>query len=155
MRRKVESFSHRAIKHSLQLNVHGFVIWKRNSIHSRNWFKTTKYQKCSQFTVITAPTLPFCGIFHYIKHLPIVCWRFQKCPLSVLERCTSYREYIYSKMTEKRQGPTPGVRSLRVECIFWSYSSNMLLQLLSLYAAFNFFIYYYLFNSCPTCVTNF
>ena len=29
--------------------------------------------------------------------------------LSVLERCPSYREYSYSKKTEKWQGPTPGV----------------------------------------------
>ena len=32
-----------------------------------------------------------------------------KCPLSVLERCPSYREFSYSKMTEKRPGPTQGV----------------------------------------------
>ena len=31
------------------------------------------------------------------------------CLLSVLERCPSYREYSYSKKTEKCQGPTPGV----------------------------------------------
>ena len=30
--------------------------------------------------------------------------------MSVLERCPSNRENSYSKMTEKRQGPTPGVR---------------------------------------------
>ena len=30
--------------------------------------------------------------------------------VSVLEKCPSYREYSYSKMTEKRRGPTPGVR---------------------------------------------
>ncbi len=28
-----------------------------------------------------------------------------KCPLSVLERCPCNREFSYSKMTEKRQGP--------------------------------------------------
>ena len=39
-----------------------------------------------------------------------------KCPLCVLDRCPSYREYSYSKITEKRQGPTPGVRLL--ECVF-------------------------------------
>ena len=43
-----------------------------------------------------------------------VCWRFQKCLLSVLERCPSYREYSYSKMTEKRQWPKPGVRLTEV-----------------------------------------
>ena len=32
-----------------------------------------------------------------------------KCPLSVLERCPSYREFNYSKMTKKRPGPTKGV----------------------------------------------
>ena len=34
-----------------------------------------------------------------------------KCPLlSVLWRCPYYREFGYSKMTEKRPGPAPGVR---------------------------------------------
>ena len=33
-----------------------------------------------------------------------------KCPLSILERCPSHGEYSDSKRTEKRQGPTPGVR---------------------------------------------
>ncbi len=37
-----------------------------------------------------------------------------KCPLSVLDRCPSYREFGYSKMTEKRQGPSPGVRLMEV-----------------------------------------
>ena len=30
--------------------------------------------------------------------------------MSVLERCPSYSENSYSKMTEKQQGPTPDVR---------------------------------------------
>ena len=38
----------------------------------------------------------------------------QKCLLSGLERCSSYREYSYSKMTEKRQGPKPCVRLTEV-----------------------------------------
>ena len=33
-----------------------------------------------------------------------------KCPLSILERCPSYGESSYSKMTEKRLGPTQDVR---------------------------------------------
>ena len=33
-----------------------------------------------------------------------------KCPLSVLDRCPSYRELNNSKMTEKQPGPTQGVR---------------------------------------------
>ena len=33
-----------------------------------------------------------------------------KCPLSVLWRCPSYREFSYGKMTEKRPGPAPDVR---------------------------------------------
>ena len=42
-----------------------------------------------------------------------------KCPLSVLWRCLSYREfgytnYGYTKMTEKRPGPAPGVRPIEV-----------------------------------------
>ena len=34
--------------------------------------------------------------------------------VSVSERCPYYKEYSYSKMTEKRQGPTPGVRLVEV-----------------------------------------
>ena len=37
-----------------------------------------------------------------------------KCPLSVLERCPSYREFNYSKMTEKRPGLAQGVRLIEV-----------------------------------------
>ena len=37
-----------------------------------------------------------------------------KCPLSVLWRRPSYREFGYSKMTEKRPGPAPGVRLIEV-----------------------------------------
>ena len=34
-----------------------------------------------------------------------------KCPLSVLSRCPSYREFGYSKMTEKQRRLALGVRS--------------------------------------------
>ena len=37
-----------------------------------------------------------------------------KCPLSVLWRCPSYREFGYSEMTDKRPGPAPGVRPIEV-----------------------------------------
>ena len=57
-----------------------------------------------------ATKILFWSIFHCIKHFPVVRWWFQECPLSVLERCSSYREYSYSKMTEKQQGPKTGVR---------------------------------------------
>ena len=40
-----------------------------------------------------------------------------KCPLSVLERCPFYREFSYSKMTEKRPGPTQGVGLKEVRLI--------------------------------------
>ncbi len=40
-----------------------------------------------------------------------------KCPLSVLEKCPSYREFCYSKMTEKRQGLSPGVRLMEVSVL--------------------------------------
>ena len=62
-----------------------------------------------QFTVRYSPTFRFRGVFHHVKCFPIVQWQFQKCPLSVWERCLSYREFSYSKIIEKRQGPTPGV----------------------------------------------
>ena len=37
-----------------------------------------------------------------------------KCPLSVSWRCPSSREFGYGKMTEKRLGPAPGVRLIKV-----------------------------------------
>ncbi len=37
-----------------------------------------------------------------------------KCPLSDLERFPSYGEFGYGNMTEKRQGPSPGVRLIEV-----------------------------------------
>ena len=37
-----------------------------------------------------------------------------KCPLSVLWRCPSYREFGYSKMTEKWPGPAPDVPLIEV-----------------------------------------
>ncbi len=40
-----------------------------------------------------------------------------KSPLSVLERCPSCREFCYSEMTEKRQGPAPGVRLMEVSVL--------------------------------------
>ena len=40
-----------------------------------------------------------------------------KCPLSVLWRCPSYREFRYSKMTEKRPGPALGVRLIEVSVL--------------------------------------
>ena len=52
----------------------------------------------------TDPNCPFQSYFSLL-HKALL-----KCPLSVLERCPSYREYSYSKMIEKRRGPTPGVR---------------------------------------------
>ena len=36
---------------------------------------------------------------------------FLECPLFVLERCPSYKELSYSKMTRKRPGPTEGKES--------------------------------------------
>ena len=58
---------------------------------------------------VHSPTFRFRGVFHHVKCFPIVQWQFQKCPLSVWERCLYYREFSYSKIIEKRQGPTPGV----------------------------------------------
>ena len=37
-----------------------------------------------------------------------------KCPLSVLWRCPSYKEFGYSKITEKQPGPAPGVHLIEV-----------------------------------------
>ena len=101
------------MKRLLQANVHGFVVWKLNSIQSENWRKTTKYQTYTFCNLLScrAPTFPFWGIFHCINHFQIVRrWRFQKCPWSVLKSYLSDTEYSYSKITGKLQGPTPGVR---------------------------------------------
>ena len=67
----------------------GFVVLKLNTIHSANWSKTNKYKTFFNLLSYGAPKIPFKGIFYYIKHFPIVRWRFQKCPLSVLERFPS------------------------------------------------------------------
>ncbi len=40
--------------------------------------------------------------------------RRDRLQLSVLDRCPSYREFSYSKMTEKRQRPSVGVRLIEV-----------------------------------------
>ena len=40
-----------------------------------------------------------------------------KCPLSVLWRCPSYREFGYSKMTEKWPGPAPDVCLIEVSIL--------------------------------------
>ena len=37
-----------------------------------------------------------------------------KCPLSVIERCPSNREFKYSKINEERLGPTSDVRLIQV-----------------------------------------
>ena len=54
-----------------------------------------------------------------------------KCPLSVLWRCTSYREIGYSKLTEKWPGPALGVRPIEVSVLqrcplreSWLYINN-------------------------------
>ena len=91
------------------------MVSKRYSIHFANWSKTTKYQTFCNLLSCRAPTFLFWGIFHYIKHFPIVRWRFQKCLLFGLERLIpSNREYSYNKMNEKRQRLTPCVRLMEV-----------------------------------------
>ena len=90
------------------------MVSKRYSIHFANWSKTTKYQTFCNLPSCRTPKFSFWGIFHYIKHFSTVRWPFQKYLLSVLERCPSYREYSYSKMTEKRQEQTPCVRLMEV-----------------------------------------
>ncbi len=59
------------------------------------------------FEVLFTKKITFCSC-------PLVV---SKCPLSVLERCPSYREFFYSKMTEKRQGPSPSVRLMVVSVL--------------------------------------
>ena len=63
------------------------------------------------------------AIYCYAEHLR---FRFEefftdealfKCPLSILERCPCYRQYSYSKITEKWQGPTPGVHPREVSVL--------------------------------------
>ena len=56
----------------LQANVHGFVASKRNSIHSANWSKTTKYWKLCNLQSCRAPTFLFLSIVHFTTHLSSV-----------------------------------------------------------------------------------
>ena len=45
--------------------------------------------------------------------------------MSVLERCLSYREYSYSKMTEKWQDPTPSVHLIEnIVTVKWLQNSR-------------------------------
>ena len=86
-------FPHYAIKRSLQANVHGFMVKKRTSIHCANWSKTAKCQPSCNLLSSTATTFWFWGIFHRIKHLWIVCWRFQKCSVCI-ERFHSRGQHL-------------------------------------------------------------
>ena len=93
-KRKVKLFSHYAIKNSLQVNIHGFVALK-HTIHSANWSKTT-ISKILQFTVKYITYISILGYFS------LVIKALLDCPLSILERCPSYREYSsYSTKFEK------------------------------------------------------
>ena len=81
----------------------------------RNGARLQNIKHFAIYCHVEQPAFPFWGIFHCIKNFQIILWRFQKC--------SSYIEYSYSKMTEKRQRPTPGVRLidwsvryLRVDC---------------------------------------
>ena len=67
-------------------------------------------------------------VSHYIKRFSVVRWWFQKCPLSILERCPSHREYSYSQITEKRQGLTLGVHltEVSVKRESWLYIQGIL-----------------------------
>ena len=60
----------------------------------------------------SAPTFRFEVFFTKNRCLLTVL----KCLMSILERCPSYWEFNYSKMTEKWPGPTQGVR-LKELCI--------------------------------------
>ena len=122
---KGELFSHCAVKHSLQANV--VASWSKSVTILYTLWTEARLQNINHFCNLQscrAPTFQFWGIFFYhIKHFPNVCTWFQKCLLSVLERCPCFREYSYSKMTEKGQGPAPGVRIIdwgvhkeRVDC---------------------------------------
>ena len=54
---------------------------------------------------------------NYIHSCPLGGGGCLKCPLSALKRCPSYREFNYSRMTEKRPGPTEGVRLREVSIL--------------------------------------
>ena len=61
----------------------------------------------------SAPTFSFWGIIpHYKNIFSSVCWRFQSVRFPSSGRCPSYKEFGYSKLTEKRQGQ--GVRLIEV-----------------------------------------
>ena len=68
------------------------------------------------FLSFAAPTFHF-KVFSLKRQLHRCPLTVFKCPLSVLEGLTSYREFNYSKMTEKRPGPTKGVRFKEVSVL--------------------------------------
>ena len=84
-----------------------------SNIHSANWGKTTKYLTFCNLLLRRAPALPFWDILYFSLHEALPNCLLTVSKVSIVrhrERCPSYREYDYSKMTEKRQGPTPVVR---------------------------------------------
>ena len=68
----------------------------------------------SIFAVIFSNNIPVLKYYSLRKLLFKCPLTISKCPMTFLERCSSYKELSYSKMTEKRQGPTQGVRLMDV-----------------------------------------
>ena len=71
----------------------------------------------STFAVIFSNYIPVLKYYSLQKILFKCPLTISKFPLSVLKRCPSYKEFSYSKMTGKQQGPTQGVRLKEVSVL--------------------------------------
>ena len=108
---------------SKRSRLRGLKVWQ---LDSANWGKTTKYIKhfaiyfhisvLKYFSLDKAlqKCLPACR--RLLFPLGDVCTQATKVSVDGFKSvcCPSYREYSYSKMTEKRQWPKPGVRLTEV-----------------------------------------
>ena len=74
------------------------------------WF--SEFTKVKVFSVASNVAIKKCLL--KMKRTFNCPFRISKCPLSVLERCPSYRDLKYSKWLKKWQGPQFGARFIEV-----------------------------------------
>ena len=112
------------------------IVQSWSNVHDKytftaSWSKrvTVYPQTFCNLVLCKAPTFPVWGGFPLHKAL-------LSCPLMVskvslvhlIQRCLSHREYSYSQITEKRQGPTLGVHltEVSVKRESWLYIQGIL-----------------------------
>ena len=112
--RKVESFSYCTIKRSYKQTF--TALWpKRVTVYTlQTGARPQNIENCAIYSLVEHLHFCFFEVF-FTAQLTFRCrLTVSKCPLSILERCPSHREYSYNKRTEKRQELTPGVRLRKV-----------------------------------------